>query len=643
MRIHRSFRGALKEKKIRSIRGMLTDSSQIKLFDDSFPRGEDGKYHYSKPSDEKRAEKIKGILKKVRKARSGPRTLRLIILILIIFVPVVFSLFFLDSLAAGSLEEVLETLSGTDVTVVNLDIRPLEGSVRLEKLAFASETDPMVDSLLFTGLETDFSWSAVFFRRFVIDELSGAAALNASRETAAVYPESFEAGSGSGGFNLSGFQTTSADLAELIPDETLNLLKNLRGSAEQRNKDWTARVNRESDDITALGERISVYLSKPLPGKTDIQGWTSLIEEGKNLGGDVSAESTVVEQFENELEIASQDARRALEKGRSAINNDLNTVQNNFSLNDEMLNRWVETAVISIAGPKAASAYQKIRIIVLHLRDRTQNEDSDDSGVVGKGRMKRGRIVFFPAALPPRFSIKLLNLEGDDISIEGTNIGIDQDLAGAASFLSIDIKGVLSSEITIDGRETAENLIRGNLSSRAAPWTGGPDAPGGMITVQSVFNVRGFNPEGDADFSSHGQVVLSDWNPILFFGPSTPPLPFSYNFSVDGGKTDLKIQIEPKSLMPWKKEIGDYLLSSGEAELKKVIPPEAEEQLEALETLIEDWDDNKAMLETLSLQLDSHQSELDAAMDELTEGLPVDIPLPRASGVLGGIGSLLGN
>ncbi len=643
MRIHRSFRGALKEKKIRSIRGMLTDSTQIKLFDDSFPRGEDGKYHYSKLSDEKNAEKIKVILKKVRKARSGPRTLRLIILILIISVPVVFSLFFLDSLAAGSLEKALETLSGTDVTVVNFDIRPLEGSVILDKLAFASETDPMVDSLVFTGLDADFSWSAVFFRRFVIDELSGAAALNASRETAAVYPENFEAGSRSGGFNLSGFQTTSADLAELIPDETLNLLKNLRGSAEQKNKDWTARVNRESDDITTLGEKISVYLSKPLPEKTDIQGWTSMIEEGKNLGGDVSAKSTVVEQFENELKTESLDARKALEKGRSAINNDLNMIQNNFSFNDEMLNRWVETAVISIAGPKAASAYQKIRKIVLRLKAKTQDDDSSDSGVVRKGRMKRGRVVYFPAVLPPRFSIRLLSFEGDNISVNGTNIGIDQDLAGAASRLSINIKSLVSTELTIDGRETAENLISGDLSSRAAPWSGGPDAPGGLITVQSMFNVGSINPEGYADFISQGQVVLSDWNSVLFFGPSTPPLPFYYNFSTDDGKTDLKIQIEPKSLIPWKKVIGDYLLSSGDEQLKKVIPAEAEEELLALEKLIKDWDDNKSMLENLSLQLDSQKSKIDAAMDDLTEGLPVDIPLPGASGVLGGVGSLLGN
>ncbi|RKX72571.1 MAG: hypothetical protein DRP60_13495 [Spirochaetes bacterium] len=645
MRIQRSFRRALKEKRFRSIRGMLTGSSEIKLLEDSFPRGEDGKYRYSKPSEEKSEEKINKLLKKIYKARSGPRTVCFIVLLLIVAVPVVFNLFFLDSLAAGKLENLLETLSGTDITVEKLDIRPLEGSIRLGKLAFSSDTDPMVDSLVLTELAADISWSAVLFRRFVIDELSGTAALNVPRDTAALYPDGNvnEAGSETGGFNLPDFRISSAEMAELIPDETMKLLIAMRSSAEQKSQDWYARLNKESDDITSLGERISMYLSKPLPEKTDIQGWKFLIEEGKSLGGELSDKSYVVEQFENELKASSLDAKRAFERGRSAVSADLETAQNSLFINDDMLNRWVETAVVSIAGPKVSSTYQKIRKIVLRLRDKTEEGDSDVSEVAGKGRMTRGRIVLFPVVLPPRFSIRSLRLSGADISINGTNIGIDQDLAGAASILSINIKSVLSSEITIDGRETAENLISGNVSTEAAAWSVGPDAPGGLITVQAAFNLRDFNLEDDGLFSSQGQVILSDWTPILFLGPSTPSLPFEYYFSAGNGKTNLKIQINPISLNPWKKVITDSLLKNAGEQLRKVIPPEAEEELKALESLIEDWDDKKTMLGTLTLQIESYQSELDAAMDELTAGLPVDIPLPKASGVLGAVGSLFGN
>ena len=645
MRIQRSFRRALKEKRFRSIRGMLTGSSEIKLLEDSFPRGEDGKYRYSKPSEEKSEEKINKLLKKIYKARSGPRTVRLIVLLLIVAVPVVFNLFFLDSLAAGKLENLLETLSGTDITVEKLDIRPLEGSIRLGKLAFSSDTDPMVDSLVLTELAADISWSAVLFRRFVIDELSGTAALNVPRDTAALYPDGNvnEAGSETGGFNLPDFRISSAEMAELIPDETMKLLIAMRSSAEQKSQDWYARLNKESDDITSLGERISMYLSKPLPEKTDIQGWKFLIEEGKSLGGELSDKSYVVEQFENELKASSLDAKRAFERGRSAVSADLETAQNSLFINDDMLNRWVETAVVSIAGPKVSSTYQKIRKNVLRLRDKTEEGDSDVSEVAGKGRMTRGRIVLFPVVLPPRFSIRSLHLSGADISINGTNIGIDQDLAGAASILSINIKSVLSSEITIDGRETAENLISGNVSTEAAAWSVGPDAPGGLITVQAAFNLRDFNLEDDGLFSSQGQVILSDWTPILFLGPSTPSLPFEYYFSAGNGKTNLKIQINPISLNPWKTVITDSLLKNAGEQLRKVIPPEAEEELKALESLIEDWDDKKTMLGTLTLQIESYQSELDAAMDELTAGLPVDIPLPKASGVLGAVGSLFGN
>ncbi|MCK5250305.1 MAG: hypothetical protein KAJ98_10105 [Spirochaetaceae bacterium] len=194
IKIPRSFRRPLKEKKFKHLIGMLTDDTERELINKAFPEGEDGKYRYFRPVNEKSEKSIVKILKKVHKARRGPRTIRLIFLLIIVALPIFFNLLLLDRLAAGALETGLEAFTGTDVTVRHLDVELLAGRVSLGKLAFASQTDPMIDEWEFKSLIADVNWTSLFFNRVVIDTLQAEIAFGISRETAAVYPENTDYG-----------------------------------------------------------------------------------------------------------------------------------------------------------------------------------------------------------------------------------------------------------------------------------------------------------------------------------------------------------------------------------------------------------------------------------------------------------------
>jgi len=662
-KIPRKYRKALKEKKLKSLTAMLTDNSERKLVLSCFVQEPSGKYRYSKPEKDADVKKAAAIIRKIHKARSGPRIIRISVLLVLIVAIVVFNLFFLDNLVSDRIEKVLEESSETDVTIDGFDLHLTAGRVDVDKLAFASAENPMVDSLVLAGIAADMDWGSVFFRRLVFDDISASLLLDEPRDTAAVYPRKQDSvdeteKTGGGGFNLGNLGSAASEIAdEMIPDETLNYINSLRESAEADIQGWTEDFNLRSNEVESLGDEITAYISKPLPGKTDIQAWTSRIEEGKRLSEKLSAEKDLVEQYRRELLAASREAQTALDDARAAVNADMKQLKDESVFNGEVLNSWIERAVIASAGPRAGKAYGRIAGIVSRFSAGTGNGSTSDDDKNSRGRMKKGRIVSFPVVLPPRFSIRKLNISGEGIELSGENIGIDHDLAGAPSILFLDIDGIpgmegrISSDITVDLRTGAENPVSGKIDSSGWPFEPGNDFPGGKISSESAFTVRENESGGSPQVISEGHIVLSDWvsaggsgsEGLSFINASSPPLAFSYSLKADGGNTALKIEIDRNSFEPWKKMLAGSAVSAGIDTLERSLPPEAADDLQALEGVVSEWDDKEALTATLDDELLSYEEELDDVIDEMTSSLPVDVPLPKASSVLGNAGSLFGN
>jgi len=662
-KIPRKYRKGLKEKKFKALVTMLTGSSERQLVENQFVKDATGKYRYSRPEDDAEAALLSGIFKKIHKARSGPRIIRLSVLAAAVAALVGFNLFFLDNLVGKSIEKNLELITDTDVTLEGFDIQLSAGRVIIEKLAFASTGDPMVDYLVLTGLSADIDWTSIFFRRVVFDDLSAEIKLNEPRQAAATYPGEQNRGKivktaeNSAGF-LMDFAGAAAGIGEeLIPDATLNLLRTMRSSVETDSQKWSDSLSLKSKEVELLGEDLSAYISKPLPDKTDLSGWTSRIEEGNNLSEKLKVERGMVEQYRRDLLSASGKAQRTLDEARAAVDADMKQLGNTSVFNADMMNRLIETVLFTAAGPKAAEVYSKITGLILRISNKKDNGFSSEDSPPEHGRMKSGRIVNFPIVLPPRFSIRKLDISGEGIVLAGDNIGIDHDLAGAPSILSIKIDGVpgiegrITSIITLDLRYDAVDIISGKLQSSDWSFEAADGLPGAKIAGNSVFAVTTPKQNGSPGMSSSGRIILSDWNPVSGSGPealsfirkSSPPLGFKYSLTTEGDETELNVMIDPNSLEPWKELLAESVFSTGMDQLKKTLPPEAEADLQALETVVREWDDKEAVIASLTTEIQTYEAELDALIEELSRSLPVDIPLPKASGIIGGVGSLFGN
>ncbi len=637
--------------------GMLIDSSEQELITKYFPTGEDGKHRYVRPKDGKNEKSIVKILKKVHKARQGPRIIRLIFLVIIFAVPILFNLLLLDRLAAQALETGLEAFTGTDVSVRKLDIKLLAGRISLERLAFASQTDPMIDEWELNDLITDVSWSSLFFRRVAIDTLQFEIALGIPRETAADYTENSDQGeqndSASGETLLPEKSLTVFNWIppQIVPDETAELVHSLRISADKDFQNWSSRLDEDYEAVGELSLKVSEFLSEPLPDSGDAPGWPARINEGRSLLAEIDEKRNLIDEYSRGLDKIAYETGNAMDRAREAIENDLMKIESTLSLDDGMIDNWIEAAINATIGPKMSGIYRRFSGFTRRIRQRGGTAETAHKS---RGRMKGGRIVPFPVTLPPRFTIRALQITGMGIRINGKNVGIDHDLAGAPSTVSVRLedisgmKGILSADVIIDGRMTALNLITGRMETQGWPWAidTGDAAVAGLLALEAGFSVKDINGE---IMSSEGRVEVSDWignegaGPLSFIDESSPPLSFRYNLTINMGKPDLQLELDDDAVSVWGDLIADVLISQGRDLARQALLDSVDTDMKGLESLLNDWNDDKALLDSLAAELAADESELENQINKWTKKAAGDVPLPEASGVLEGLGSLFGN
>ncbi|PIE04029.1 MAG: hypothetical protein CSA76_06420, partial [Spirochaetales bacterium] len=136
-KIPRKYRKSLTEKQFTALQNKLVSEAEKKLLEKSYTADERGRRVLTLPEKTEELKQLSSALQMVHKTRRGVRAGRLILVAVIVLVPVVFALFFLDSLAASQTEKILEKLTRTDVTVEGMDVSLLKARVYLDRLAFA--------------------------------------------------------------------------------------------------------------------------------------------------------------------------------------------------------------------------------------------------------------------------------------------------------------------------------------------------------------------------------------------------------------------------------------------------------------------------------------------------------------------------
>lgn len=654
VKIPGSYRRPMTERRFRRLQSMLTDKAERDSMEKYFPVGDDGKRRYQVPKDKRTAKKNDTILSKVHKARRGPRTIRLILLAILIGVPVIFNAFFLDTVASRQMEKFLEANLETDVAVTGLDIRLLEGRMELAELTVASRRNPMLDAVVLEGMALDFDLGALAGRRVIIETLDGELGLNRPRRTEAVYP----------GENDNQAAAEASDSREAgpdapldwmpvpeLPDSSAELARRLREEAEGEAIRWQEDLEADRTRIEELLARTEAFVSEPLPDRTDIVGWKARIDDGRAIADELEAAGALVAGYAGRAERAATDARNASERVNAAISEDLAALEENFVPDAEMLSRWLEAAIGRYAGHRAASLYSR----VIDLRRRFGGVGTDDrsgTDIPGtRGRMRSGRIVPFPVGRPPRFTIRRLDLRSGDSRLTGSDVGVDHHLAGAPSVMELVLDGVpgvpghLDSEITIDGRDTAVDLVSGTIDATGFPWrvSSGDSGASGNMDANVDFRVP---PADTSRLEADGTVRLEDWNDgvgsLSFIGPGAPPLDFSFDGAYDSGIRNLRVAIDNRSVSPWGRVLASSLGSVGLDEARGRLEEAAAPNLDGLDAVLDGWTGADGEIGTLDGAVSAAEDELDAMLADMLSQAGLDLPgvSDDAGGILGGLNNL---
>jgi hypothetical protein len=294
----------------------------------------------------------------------------------------------------------------------------------------------------------------------------------------------------------------------------------------------------------------------------------------------------------------------------------------------EIMNRWMEAAVKAYLGDSAALWYERIQGIAsrTHSQDKKNDESSRDS----RGRMKTGRIVRFPASLPPRFSIRELNLAGDGVVVSGRHVGIDHDLSGNPTELTV-TSSDLTSIIIIDGRSEAEALVNMSVSLSNMEWTS-PDVNGGL---GGGLDLEGRLIVEDRDFEeleSTGRVVFGDWEGTLEFGgvemigPESPSLGMSYVIDMTEGNPSIRLTLDDASLGYWTSALASAFLPAGMESAEEALREGIQGDLSGLDDILSQWTGSSNELENLEKLLSGQSEELNQLMVRLREESTGSLP-----------------
>jgi len=633
-RIPSRFRRRLSRRRYRSIRRMLSSRTELSLLESVFSLGADGKYHYQSTLDRETVESVAALLKRVH--RNGFHTFRIILLAVIICLPILFNIFFLDKLAARQLEIFLESLSKTDVTVEGLDIAPLMGQISLKHLGFASKSDPMVDTWQMQDAVADISWGALSFRRLIFKELRGTGVINAARHTSAVYP-STEAGPSEEGIRR--FSGTDWMPDEVIPDETVKLVQSLKEDYETEYLAWASKVEEDIAFARSLGERVELLVTEAMPESVD--DWIARVEEGRTVAVEISSVMTLLNGYKRDFDAAFTNAENAFERAGRAVEKDLASIEG--SLNEASLNLWLQSVIDELVGPRFSDVYRQAAPALADLRSSRQRQEK------GKKRMKQGRVVRFPVRLPPRFSIEILSIGGENVYISGENIGIDHDLAGAPSHFLIEFDELgsldaLAADITIDGRTGADNVFLGSVDFDDLDWlidyedsSGAKNSIGGLIGAKTTLS---FVQTPEPSLKIAGLARLTDWKGLGgggFFSlvqEYSPPLGFRFETQFSEKNADFKVSVLEEYIRNWVDLLSDTLL----LEIREKALSRVGVDLEDFDAFLVDWSDKGEILnltlEQLAAQSDYLKKNIAEWTEQTTGGL---IPSP---GLLEGLGSL---
>ena len=418
--------------------------------------------------------------------------------------------------------------------------------------------------------------------------------------------------------------------------DSADLVPSLREDLEAEYKDLTDGLDDDIDEAREVGERAAELLGRSLPGKNDLAGWTALVTDGKNLAEDLKSQCEIIEEYRTRISRAAETAKEASEEARRAVEKDLAKIEDAVSFDRNTLNEWLGSAIGSYLGPKAEVIFNRINALRSPSGEETRESRTKRSE---KGRMKSGRIVSFPVRLPPRFSIGKMHFSALGAELNGTNVGIDHDLAGAPSVLNLEISGMsgvegsLAADLTVDGRSGADRIIDGKAESSGWAWStgSGEDDLGGILEATADFFVNAENPDL---FAASGKAVISNWSGRLSGGTvdivsaDSPPLAVEYELIIEKGVPLLKLSLAEGMFEGWSKALAESILPLGAEQAKAALLDAVGDDLDGLDEVLGNLNAESADLNDLGNLLDSQERKLEENLQDWTNKAAGGMDIP---------------
>lgn len=519
-----------------------------------------------------------------------------------------FNFFLKDRLFEQAAESALQSVFGAKVELTGAEFSPIAGRISFDHLSVADRQEPMQNLFELGSSRLSVNTGLLLSRRLVIEEAAvGEIRFSTPRESSgALEPKdsptaadfepakegkmpglvteakelSLEVGQASADRLIEQYRSSlssppliegTSRRYEESRERWEQTTDTLEGQVDELRRDTETILDTDLDSLDTAGE-IKDYLQTLDRAKSQVRETRSEIRATRR---DFESDTAYIEESAKAIDAAIEEDAEFLRESVGSFGGDALDA--------------VAASARPIIAERLGPLYEygeKIVRIAGRMGSKSGDSESGASEKRFADRRRRGSVVSFPLRDYPAFLLRQLTVttgpEGseDFTSFEIRDLTNDQDTWGkptVVGFATTPSPETIDSRLTVDTREEAERLLRGELSLADLPFSYDGNIPGLSITeiTASSFTRIDLGIRSDLSGTGEGRIELADLQVGFDEGrsPAAEALreiltdvdrtffDFSFTFE-DGTMTALEVSTDLDSIL--SDRVGDYLRGQAE-------------------------------------------------------------------------------
>ncbi len=577
--------------------------------------------------------RLRSLAKSIKKNRGLIVGWKAAILVLILAVILGFNLLLKDRLIEQAAEKYLQQVFKAKVDLQGPQVRLLAGTVSFDRLIIADARQPMRNLSEIGASTVSIDTGRLLSRKLIINEIScREIQFHTARETSGAL-EAAELDTAVSGPDDSGAEAEKEPGAvaqmgalglEIGTESAQNLIDSYKASLEsptlietttnryrESRQSWEARAESVDDKVEAVRNRSEQVLETDVSSIDSIGKAKDYLEQLQSLKKSVQSARDEAESTYDEFQSDTRYISRSREAIETAIEKDVEFLEEAVgSFSTDSLKIIAETAkpilrekfgTIFDYGERIASTHSQLK------STSTQKKSKFEDG------NRRGTMVRFPMRKYPKFLLKHFEVSAGQESSSNfsefivRNITGDQEVLGEPTtviFSTAPETRRLSSNLTIDSRESSDHLLQGTTTLELFPLE--------MAEGLDKISINSLNAQTDTDIevfmqpdlSGRGKALVKLYEMDISFqqadseldraiqtvlgGIETTELSLDFEFS-DGNISSISVESELDTLLSAR--VADYARQRAEeaaAQMEDALYEYIDEELSTNEALSED-------------------------------------------------------